>query len=102
MSNSLVPRYVAMRNTDGFMKLLASPDGKTILGLRVVGPAASATIQGVAFLIEQGAGLDAIDHCMHPHPAVTEGVQECARALLGHSIHKLDVFGPDLMHCTEA
>jgi dihydrolipoamide dehydrogenase len=101
LSNTLVPRYIAMRNTGGFTKLLASPGDNKILGLRVVGPGASATIQGIAFLIDQGASLEEIDRCVHPHPAVTEGVQECARALLGRSIHKVEVFGPELLECTE-
>jgi dihydrolipoamide dehydrogenase len=101
LSNLLVPRYVAMRETGGFMKLLASPIDRKILGLRVLGAGASATIQGIAFLIDQGACLEEVDRCVHPHPAVTEGVQECARALLGRSIHKVEVFGPELLDCTD-
>jgi dihydrolipoamide dehydrogenase len=100
VSNKLVSRNIAMRNTRGFLKLLAArEDPGRILGLRVVGPQASATIQGVAFLIEQGASLVEIDQCVHPHPAVTEGVQECARLLLGRSVHKPSVFGAELLRC---
>ena len=87
LENRLISRNVAMRNTTGFIKLLASPDHK-LLGLRVVGPQASSCIQGIALLMELGADLSAIDHCVHPHPAVTEGVQECARLLLGRSLLK--------------
>ena len=94
VGNRLVNRAVAMRNTGGFVKLLASPDNK-ILGLRVVGPQASSTIQGIAFLIEMDANLDDIDRCVHPHPAIPEGVQECARMMLGRSIMKVDVFGSE-------
>jgi dihydrolipoamide dehydrogenase len=98
VGNALINRNIAMRQTRGFLKLLASPEspGK-ILGLRVVGPEASSCIQGIAFLIDQGATLEDIDYCVHPHPAITEGVQECARLLLGRSIHKTDVFGPTLL-----
>ncbi len=98
--NALVNRCLAMRATDGFVKLLASPEGK-ILGLRVVGPQASTCIQGTAFLIELGATLEDIDRCVHPHPAITEGVQECARLLLGRSLHKVDAFGPELLRVGE-
>ncbi|MBT8494397.1 MAG: NAD(P)/FAD-dependent oxidoreductase [Deltaproteobacteria bacterium] len=87
LDNRLISRNVAMRNTTGFIKLLASPDHK-LLGLRVVGPQASSCIQGIALLMDLGADLRAIDHCVHPHPAVTEGVQECARLLLGRSLLK--------------
>jgi dihydrolipoamide dehydrogenase len=86
VSAQLLRRNIAMRATDGFVKLLAHPDGR-LLGLRVVGPQAGSCIQGVALLIAQGATLDDIDRCVHPHPAVTEGVQEAARLLLGRSIY---------------
>ncbi|MDP3278678.1 MAG: NAD(P)/FAD-dependent oxidoreductase [Deltaproteobacteria bacterium] len=98
VGNRLVPRTVAMRATDGFVKILVSCDSPAkILGMRVVGPQAATTIQGIAFLIEKGGTLDDIDACVHPHPAVTEGVQECARALLGRSVLKPAAFGPALL-----
>ncbi len=98
LDNRLLCRNIAMRSTDGFIKLLASRDDPPkVLGLRVAGPQASSTIQGIAFLIDQEATLEDIDHCVHPHPAITEGVQECARILLGRSVHKVDVFGSDYL-----
>jgi dihydrolipoamide dehydrogenase len=95
VGNRLVNRNIAMRSTKGFVKLLAARDSAQILGLRVVGPQASSTIQGIAFLIHMGASLQDIDQCVHPHPAMPEGVQECARMLLGRSILKPGVFGTD-------
>lgn len=87
VSNALNRRNLAMRSTVGFVKLLARPDGR-LLGLRVVGPQAGTCIQGVALLIGQGGTLDAVERCVHPHPAVTEGVLEAARLLLGTSLFK--------------
>ncbi len=102
VANRLIGRNIAMRETHGFIKLLASPDTHRILGMRVVGPEASSTIQGIAFLIDQEATLEDIDRCVHPHPAITEGVQECARMLLGRSVMKVDVFGREgMMRCGE-
>lgn len=101
LDNRLINRNIAMRDTDGFVKLLASRDGHRVLGLRVVGPEASSCIQGIAFLIDQQATLEDIDRCVHPHPAITEGVQECARMLLGRSVHKVEVFAEDLLRCGE-
>ncbi len=102
LQNQLVPRTIAMRATDGFMKLLVSRDEPSrILGMRVVGPQAATAIQGIAFLIEKGGTVDDIDACVHPHPAVTEGVQECARALLGRSVLKPSAFGPALLRVDE-
>jgi dihydrolipoamide dehydrogenase len=102
VDNTLMNRNIAMRSTKGFVKLLAEKDSGKIIGLRVVGPQASSTIQGIAFLIHMGATLGDIDQCVHPHPAIPEGVQECARMLLGRSVLKADVFGPEgLLRCGE-
>ncbi len=81
---SILRRAIAMRATDGFIKLLADPDHR-VLGLRVVAPQASSCIQGVALLIERRGTLADLDQCLHPHPAITEGVQLAARVLLGTS-----------------
>ncbi len=89
VSNALNRRNIAMRATTGFVKLLVRPD-KRLLGLRVVGPQAGTAIQGIALLIGQGGSLDAVDRCVHPHPAVTEGVLEAARLLLGRSLYRPD------------
>lgn len=89
VSNALNRRNIAMRATTGFVKLLVRRDER-LLGLRVVGPQAGTCIQGVALLIGQGGTLDAVERCVHPHPAVTEGVLEAARLLLGRSLFKPD------------
>ncbi|MEQ1505753.1 MAG: NAD(P)/FAD-dependent oxidoreductase [Myxococcota bacterium] len=88
--NALVARNVAMRATRGFVKLLARPDGR-LIGIRVVGPQASSTIQGVALLIDRGGTVEDLVHCFHPHPSIPEGVQECARLLLGRSLYKPEI-----------
>ncbi len=102
LSGRLISRYIAMQSTRGFVKLLASREPPHhVLGLRVVGPEASSCIQGVAFLIDQGATLEDIDYCVHPHPAITEGVQECARMLLGRALHKTGAFDSTALRCIE-
>jgi dihydrolipoamide dehydrogenase len=100
--NQLVTRNIAMRSTAGFVKLVTAREAPyRILGLRVVGPQASSTIQAAAFLVDRGAPVGEIEHCLHPHPAVPEGVQECARLLLGRSLHKPEVFGDTLLRVAE-
>ena len=100
MSHAVLRRAIAMRATGGFVKLLAAPDGK-LLGLRVVGPHASSCIQGVALLIERGGTVDELERCPHPHPAITEAVQEAARLLLGTSLYKPEAF-PELVSLIDA
>jgi dihydrolipoamide dehydrogenase len=89
VSNALNRRNIAMRAPTGFVKLLVRRDER-LLGLRVVGPQAGTCIQGAALLIGQGGTLEAVERCVHPHPAVTEGVLEAARLLLGRSLFKPD------------
>jgi dihydrolipoamide dehydrogenase len=85
----LIPRAVAMRNTQGFIKILVTNDDEmSILGMRVVGQHASSAIQAVALLISTGKGIRELAELIHPHPSIIEGIQECCRMLLGKSIMK--------------
>lgn len=96
-SNALLNRAIAMRRTDGFVKILVSDDGQDrILGMRAAGPQASNTIMVIAHLMDQDKGVTDIMKSIHPHPSITEGIQECLRLLAGKSIFKPQVF-PDEM-----
>ncbi|MCP4460267.1 MAG: NAD(P)/FAD-dependent oxidoreductase [Cytophagales bacterium] len=84
-----IPRAVAMRNTQGFIKILVTnDDDMKILGMRVVGQHASSAIQAVALLISMGKGIHELAELIHPHPSIIEGIQECGRMLLGKSMLK--------------
>jgi len=86
---SCIPRAIAKRNTQGFIKLLVTNDEQMkILGLKIVGNHASSAIQAVALLISMDKGIDELAECVHPHPSITEGIQECVRMLLGKSLFK--------------
>jgi dihydrolipoamide dehydrogenase len=92
-------RAIAMRRTKGFFKVLVTDDdAMTVLGMRAVGEHASSAIQAVALMMQENIGIAALARLIHPHPSITEGVQECARMLLGSSIFKSPVFG-DKMQC---
>jgi dihydrolipoamide dehydrogenase len=96
-ANSLVPRAIAMRSLDGFVKIIVSDDGQDkILGMRSAGPHASSTIVAVATLMDHNTGIKEALKSMHPHPAISEGIQECLRLLMGNSVYKAEVF-PDLI-----
>ncbi len=96
-SNSLLNRAIAMRRTDGFVKILVSDDGQDrILGMRAAGPQASNTIMVIAHLMDQDKGVTDIMKSIHPHPSITEGIQECLRLLAGKSLFKPQVF-PEAM-----
>lgn len=100
-SNELVSRAIAMRNTNGFVKIIISADGnEKILGMRAAGPQASAFIVSIAHLIDQGDSLNKVMRVVHPHPSITEGIQECLRVLKGKSIFKPKSF-PDKIRVWE-
>ena len=86
---STISRAIAKRNTQGFIKLLVTnDDAMKILGMKVVGNHASSAIQAVAVLISMDKGVEELAECVHPHPSITEGIQECVRMLLGKSTLK--------------
>jgi dihydrolipoamide dehydrogenase len=88
-----IPRAIAMRQTEGFFKILVTDDAEMrILGMRAIGQDASSAIQAVALLICMGKGIHELAEMVHPHPSITEGVQECVRMLLGKSIFKPQAF----------
>jgi dihydrolipoamide dehydrogenase len=86
---SCIARAIAKRNTQGFIKLLvANDDDMKILGLKIIGHHASSAMQAVALLISMDKGIEELAECVHPHPSITEGIQECVRMLLGKSLFK--------------
>lgn len=100
-SNELVNRAIAMRSTNGFVKIIVSNDGsEKILGMRAAGPQASAFIVSIAYLINSDIRLREVLQSIHPHPSVTEGIQECIRIFYDQSIYKPKAF-PSQIRITE-
>lgn len=88
-----ISRAIAMRNTQGFFKILVTDDAEMrVLGMRALGEHASSAIQAVALLMEFDKGIETLAEMIHPHPSIIEGVQECLRVLLKKSIYKPIVF----------
>lgn len=89
----MIPRAIAMRNNDGFFKILVTNDAEMkIIGMRAVGVHASSAIQAVALLISMDKGVEELSDMIHPHPSIIEGIQECIRMLLGKSVLKPEFF----------
>ncbi len=92
-------RAIAMRRTKGFFKVIVTNDAEMhVLGMRAVGEHASSAIEAVAMMMKLGIPIRELADLIHPHPSITEGVQECARLLLGKSTFKPEVFA-DKMQC---
>ncbi|WP_339105156.1 dihydrolipoyl dehydrogenase [Haloterrigena salinisoli] len=68
------PLGMIMDADDGFVKVLAAPDGE-ILGCHIVGPQASTLIQEVVTAMDSGGGtVDDVAEPVHVHPALSEAV----------------------------
>ncbi len=95
----IIPRAVAMKNSNGFFKIIVSNDDEMkILGMRAIGVHASSAIQAVALLIHMDKGIEELTELIHPHPSIIEGIQEALRAFKGKSILKPEVF-KDMLKC---
>ncbi len=96
-SNALLSRAIAMRATNGFVKIIVSDnEEQKILGMRAAGPQASTTIMSIALLMDQEKGIRDVLKSVHPHPTMSEGIQECLRVLLKKSVYKHRAF-PELI-----
>jgi dihydrolipoamide dehydrogenase len=92
-SNALLPRAIAMRALNGFVKIIVSDDDdKLILGMRAGGPQVSNNMVSISYLMDQKKAIDDVLKTVHPHPTTSEAIQECIRVLLGTSVYKSEVF----------
>ena len=88
---------IAMRSVDGFVKIIVGDDNEQkILGMRAAGPQASSTIMTVAMLMDQDKGIRDVLKSVHPHPTMSEGIQECLRLLVNKSIYKPHAFPEEI------
>ena len=82
-------RAQAVRETDGFCKVVADKATKRILGAGFVGPNASDLVGEACLAVSLGATLDQVIRTIHPHPTLNETFLEACEAALGHPMHLL-------------
>ena len=91
--HSIISRSIAMRETDGFFKIIVTnEDNPLILGMRAAGLQAAVSIIFIAGIMNNHTRLNDVMKTVHPHPSVSEGIQECLRILKGKSIMKPEAF----------
>jgi dihydrolipoamide dehydrogenase len=76
----------AYGQTEGFVKIIAQPDGK-VLGGAIVGAHATDTIHLIAAAIRHGQNVADLAETIHAHPTFAEGVGEAAELWLGLPVH---------------
>lgn len=83
MANS---RARSSGETDGAVKVLASPDG-VILGAHICGAHGGDLIAELVLAMTKGATVEEIAGMSHAHPSMSEAVKEACLDALGRAIH---------------
>jgi dihydrolipoamide dehydrogenase len=73
-------RALGMDTADGFVKVLADAQTDEILGVHIIGAAASDLIAEAAVAMEFKAAAEDIGRVCHPHPSMSEVMREAALA----------------------
>ncbi len=71
----------SIEDHDGFVKVLADPKTREILGLHILGTDASTLVQGPATLMRAHEDVDAVRRAIFVHPALPEVVQRAFGSL---------------------
>ena len=71
-----------MDEASGFLKLIADEQLNEILGVVLVGPHVTEMISEVSTAIFLEGTVDELASLIHPHPSISEGIGEVARAWL--------------------
>ncbi len=83
-------RAMSLGATDGFIKAIANAETGLLLGLVAVGRGVSELIGEATVALEMGAFLEDIALTIHPHPTMSEAVQEAVEAALGKAVHQVN------------
>lgn len=79
-------RAMSLRETDGFIKVIADAQSDELLGVHMVGPEVTELVAEAALAIEMGATAEDIARTIHAHPTLPEVMMEAAE-----SVHKMAV-----------
>ncbi|PKN24956.1 MAG: dihydrolipoyl dehydrogenase [Deltaproteobacteria bacterium HGW-Deltaproteobacteria-21] len=82
-------RATSMGVQDGLTKLVIDPETQRILGVGIVGHDTEGLIAEGVLAVEMGAVASDVALSVHPHPTLTETLQEAADRFLGSSTHIL-------------
>ncbi|NIK77001.1 dihydrolipoamide dehydrogenase [Paenibacillus castaneae] len=71
-------RALALREIEGFVKIVADPASGIVIGAQIVGVEASTLVSELALAIEMGATVEDLAMTIHPHPTLGEVIMEAA------------------------
>ncbi|MGQ9623337.1 MAG: dihydrolipoyl dehydrogenase [Candidatus Caldatribacteriaceae bacterium] len=76
--------------TEGFVKIVADAQSGEILGIHIIGPAASDLIGEGIMAMGLESTPSEIAWAIHPHPTLSEAVMEAAEAVFGSPLHFME------------
>jgi dihydrolipoamide dehydrogenase len=79
-------KAVSMGEIEGFVKIVGDENGK-VLGIHILGTESSNLIGEAVLAIDKGMKVSDIAESIHPHPTLTEMVQEAAENFYKKAIH---------------
>ncbi len=79
-------RALTTNKTEGFVRVIASGDGK-LQGVQIVGPRASDMLSEATLALEMQAYLDDIANTIHAHPTFPEALAEACKDAKNQSVH---------------
>lgn len=79
-------RALTTNKTEGFVRVIASGDGK-LQGVQIVGPRASDMLSEATLALEMQAYLDDIANTIHAHPTFPEALAEACKNAKNQSVH---------------
>jgi dihydrolipoamide dehydrogenase len=82
-------KAVAMREEDGFVKVLTSKEDGTTLGVHIMGAHASDLIGEATLAMKKACTAKDIADTIHAHPSLMESLQEAWEDTEGLAIHKM-------------
>jgi len=83
-------RAMAVRETEGFIKVVGDKTSHQILGWTIVGPGATDLLSEAMLSLEMAAVLDDVALTVHPHPTLGEAMMIAAQHALGQAIDILN------------
>jgi len=79
-------KAISMGETEGFVKIIGNEHGK-LLGVHILGAESPSLIGEAVIALDQGLDVEHIAGSIHPHPTLTEAMQEAAENFLNKAIH---------------
>ncbi len=80
-------RARTLGRAEGLVKVISDAESGLVLGVGMVGPAASELIAEGTLAVEMGATLEDLMVTIHPHPTLSEALMEAAEVAAGAAVH---------------